>query len=69
MTKSTKTSDRAFRTMREFETAMFPRMVEERAAACEHEHPQEAGTRLAEEALARLSPDGEIATRAGGTNR
>jgi len=48
--------DTVFRSAKQFEALMFPRAVRERAAADEDEHPRSAGSRLAEEALARLKP-------------
>ena len=48
------TAETTFRSAREFEAAMFPRAVQARKAEFEHEHPADAGARLAEEALASL---------------
>lgn len=48
--------DMVFHSAKQFEALMFPRAVSERVAAHEKEHPRSAGSRLAEEALARLKP-------------
>lgn len=49
-----KTSKRAFRSMREFQDEMFPKSAALRNEESEREHPQDAGARLAEDALAKL---------------
>lgn len=54
MSTAEATHDAVFRSAEDFEAAMFPRAIREREAACEAEHPHLAGSRLAEEALARL---------------
>jgi hypothetical protein len=43
-----------YRTAREFELAMFPGSVAQRAERDEQKHPRDAGVRLAEEVLSGL---------------
>lgn len=57
-TVTTADRNKVFRSAEDFEAAMFPQAVQKRAAASEAEHPRAAGSRLAEEALARLKRTG-----------
>lgn len=52
----TMSKEGVFRSVKEFEAAMFPDAIQARDAECEREHPSVAGARLAEEALASLRP-------------
>jgi hypothetical protein len=64
-TDATADGNKVFRSAEDFEAAMFPQAVKKRAAASEAEHPRAAGSRLAEEALARLKRAAGEAQRAG----
>lgn len=49
------TKERLFRSLKEFEVEMFPKVVRAREAESEAEQPSETGGRLAEAAIASLN--------------
>ena len=49
------TTERLFRSLKDFESEMFPEAVQIREAQSEVEHPSETGGRLAEAAIAGLN--------------